>query len=57
VKGVVHAAARQVREAALERGAQLEAVVAVVARELAFAALEPEMLETRRPVILAGGAE
>ena len=29
----------------LERGAQLQAVVAVVAGQLALAALEPEMLE------------
>ena len=45
------------REAAFERSAQLEAVVAVVGGQLAFAALQPEMLEARRPVVLAGGAE
>ena len=38
-------------------GAQLQAVVAVVAGQLALAALEPEMLEARGPVVLAGDAE
>ena len=57
VEGVVHAVARQMREAALERAAQLQAVVAVVGRELAVASLEPEVLEARRPVVLASEAE
>ena len=38
-------------------GAQLQAVVAVVAGQAAFAALQPEMLEARGPVVLAGDAE
>ena len=57
VKGVVHAAARQMREAALERSAQFEAVVAVVGGQLAVAALQPEMLKARGPVVLARRAE
>ncbi len=45
------------RELVLERGFELDAVVAVVAGEIAFTALEPEMLEPGGPVILAGRAE
>jgi hypothetical protein len=57
VVSVVHAAARQVGEAALLRGAQLETVIAVVAGQAALAALEPEVLEARGPVVGAGQAE
>ena len=57
VEGVVHAAARQVREAILLRRLELEAIVAVVAGEIALAALQPEVLEAGGPVILAGDAE
>ena len=53
VEGVVHAAPRQVRETVRLRGLQLQAVVAVVAGQLALAALQPEVLEARGPVVLA----
>jgi hypothetical protein len=45
------------RELRLQRRDQLEAIVVVRLRQPALAAIEPEMLEARRPVIGAGEAE
>ena len=57
VERVVHAAARQMREAVLLGRFELQAIVAVVAGQVALAALQPEMLEAGGPVVLAGDAE
>jgi len=57
VVGVVDALVRQVAEAFFLRRHELQAVIAVVAREAAVAALEPEVLEAGRPVVGAGHAE
>ncbi len=55
--GVVHPVVRQMGKLALQGGDQLQAVVVIRRGMALFLAVEPEMLEARRPVVLAGQSE
>ena len=55
--GVVHPVVGQMGKLALERGLQFEAVVIVTVRMAVLQAVQPEVLEPRRPVIAPGETE
>ncbi len=54
---IVQPVIRQMRELALKGGHQLQAIVVIRGRMAILQAMQPEMLEARRPVVLARQAE